>query len=120
MKFNKTFSKCICAFLTLVLSLQFAPVYAVSKTRTVYSENFNSAPINGIPDGFKAEGEKALVLNSAYGGRVLQVIKGEKTTVTVPVKTEEQKYYIDFKIGAENKANANISAANNGTVCSIL
>ena len=120
MKFNKTFSKCICAFLTLVLSLQFAPVYAVSKTRTVYSENFNSVPVNGIPDGIKSEGEKARVLNSAYGGRVLQVIKGAKTTVTVPLKTDEQKYYIDFKIGAENKANANISVANNGTVCNIL
>ncbi|UKI35431.1 MAG: hypothetical protein L6V93_14945 [Clostridiales bacterium] len=77
-------------------------------------------PVNGIPDGIKSGGEKARVLNSAYGGRVLQVIKGAKTTVTVPLKTDEQKYYIDFKIGAENKANANISVANNGTVYNIL
>ena len=97
MKFNRCLLKCICTSLMLALSLQAAPIYAAGKSYTLYKETFDSVPVNGVPKDFDINGEKARTLNSLGSNKVLQVIKGGKTTVTVPMSTQAQKYFIDFK-----------------------
>ena len=120
MKFNRCLLKFICTSLMLALSLQAAPIYAAGKSYTLYKETFDSVPVNGVPKDFDINGEKARTLNSLGSNKVLQVIKGGKTTVTVPMSTQAQKYFIDFKIGAENTTNAIISVANQSTTGCLL
>ena len=108
------------AFLTAFLMLFECITVFGEKSNAVYKQTFDFSNVNGVPEGFAAEGGKIRVVNSAGAGKVLQVLKGGKTKISIPAKTQAQKYFIDLKIGAENETNAVISVANGTAVCDIV
>lgn len=121
MKLDKKIFRTACAATALAMIFSNISVFAAKdNTDIVYKESFNSALINGIPEGFVASGEKARVVANENCGKLLQIIKGNKTIVDIPMATDEKKFYFEFKIGAESKVNASVYIANQSAECEIL